>query len=95
MYKIGDKIRIIDAKSGARGCNGCIGEITREIGTNGLKGKNGDVYNIKIIDVSNAVYKGYTRLGDTWTIPINGDYQVVSKHDNISLKGRLKLNKNI
>lgn len=72
-FKIGDKIKIINATCGAFGADNCIGIVTKKESTNGL-GDWQKGFNVEIIK-SDAPSK----IGSIWRVGINGEYELI-KH---------------
>lgn len=71
---IGTKIRIIEAGSGAGGCNDCIGLISNRESNNGLCSYDKGI-NVEIIDTIN---KTYPIKGSVWKVSLDCKFKVLT-----------------
>lgn len=87
-YPLGTKLKIINAGSGAMGCNDCEGIVTDEDATNGWvdsKPTNEcDVFNIKIIGTTHSNPK--YNIGRIWGVREDGEYKILDKTIDLSDK---------
>ena len=74
-FTVGDKIKIINAGSGAYGANGSIGVVTNEPSEHGLSRLDCG-FNVKILDTD-----------EVWKVSVNGEYEVLSYHRRKRISG--------
>lgn len=72
IYKVGTKLKIIDAGDGAHGCDNCKGIVTNEKRNSGIS-VNSDGFNILITEKNNY----YSELGEIWRVSADGTYEII------------------
>ena len=78
-YPIGTKLKIINAGTGALGCNGSIGIVTSKSSYNGLSSDTVG-YNIEITAEGTDTY--YVQVGQVWRIHPDAEVEVLELSTN-------------
>lgn len=72
MYKIGTKLKIIEAGEGAMGCEGCEGVVTNQAHENGMFVTD-EGFNVSITKACSK----YPPINSIWRVSKNGTYQII------------------